>query len=639
MSDKKLFSEFSPVTTAQWEEQIAVDLKGADYDKKLVWRTNEGFSVRPYYRGENLAGLEYLNVPPGEFPYVRGNLMACEGTELNANDWQVCQDFTIKDTCETNVKALDAVARGADAVGFSVCGKGLEQSIDIPALLKDICSGCTPVHFDAGVNSVALLEAVLKDAENKKCGREGVSGSMFYDPLGRLAVCGCFYGNRGFPINVVTNLLELAKELKEYRIIGVDAAYFQNSGATLVQELAYALAMGSEYISLISAAGYPVAEVARRLHFRFAIGSNYFMEIAKFRAARLLWANIVKAFDLGCGEAACMYIHGETAEWNMTVYDPYVNMLRSTTEAMSGTIAGVDSLWVRPFDSAYRSPDAFSERIARNQQIILREEAYMSKIIDPSAGSYYIENLTASIADHAWKLFLEIEDMGGYITAMKKRFIQNQVKENAAKRRTAFASRKETLLGTNQYANTGELMKGQIRGYRCAVSCLEEKLVEPIETFRLGEVFEELRLKTERSGRLPKVFMLTIGNLAMRKARSVFACNFFSIAGFEVMDNNGFASVEEGVEAAVAAQADIIVLCSSDDEYPALAPQAVAAAKGKGILALAGYPKPIAEELKAAGIENFIFTGQNVVEALGEYQKMMEISEYLISEKIKMTPI
>jgi len=616
MSVKKLFSEFPPVTTAQWEEQIALDLKGADYEKKLVWRTNEGFPVRPYYRGENLAGLEYLEALPGEFPYVRGK-------RKDANDWQICQDFTIYDTCEANAKALDAITRGADAIGFSVCGKGMEQNIDVSALLKGICSGCTPIHFDAGINSATLFEAVLKDAEGKKCGRKGVSGSMFYDPLGRLAVCGCFYGNRDVPVDIVKNLFEMAKGLKEYRVIGVDAAYFQNSGATLVQELAYALAMGSEYLSLISAAGYPVAEIARRMHFRFAIGSNYFMEIAKIRAARLLWANIVKASDPGCDYVACMYIHGETAEWNMTVYDPYVNMLRTTTEAMSGAIAGVDSLWVRPFDSAYCHPDAFSERIARNQQIVLREEAYMSKIVDPSAGSYYIENLTASIADNTWKLFLEIDEMGGYIAAMKKGFIQNQVKESAAKRRAAVALRKETLLGTNQYANTGEFMNGQFRGYRCAVSCTEEKMAEPLETFRLGEAFEELRLKTERSGRRPKVFMLTIGNLAMRKARSGFACNFFSVAGFEVIDNNGFSSVDEGVEAAVAAKVDIIVLCSSDDEYLALVPQAVAAAKGKGILVLAGYPKPIVKELKAAGIENFIFAGQNVVEALDGYQKLI----------------
>ena len=626
MSDKKLFSEFPPVTTAQWEEQIAIDLKGADYEKKLVWRANEGFPVRPYYRKENLAELDYLNVLPGQFPYVRGN-------RKDANDWQVCQDFTIKNESEANAKTLDAIERGADAIGFSVCGKGMELDIDVPVLLKDICTGCIPVHFDAGISSAAILEAVLKDAEGKKCGATGVRGSMFYDPLGRLSVCGCFYGEKEIPVETVKKMIHIVKDLDEYRVIGFDAARFQNAGATLVQECAFALVAGSEYLSMISAAGCDPVEVAQRIHFRFAIGTNYFMEIAKIRAARLLWANIVKAFAPDCGDAAYMYIHGETSEWNMTIYDPYVNLLRTTTEAMSDAIAGVDSLWVLPFDTAYRQPDSFSERIARNQQIILKEEAYLSKIIDPSAGSYYIENLTASIAENAWKLFLEIEDRGGYIAAMKEGFIQNQVKESADKRRKAVASRKETLLGTNQFANTGELMKDQIKPFRCAVSCLSEKIAEPVEPFRLGEAFEELRLKTERNGlvlsetevRRPKVFMLTIGNLAMRKARSSFACNFFSVAGFEVVDNNGFDTVEEGVDAAVAAKADIIVLCSSDDEYPALAPQAVATTKDKAILVLAGYPKPIVDELKAAGIENFIFVGQNVVEALTKYQEMLDI--------------
>ena len=618
MSDKKLFSEFPPVSTAQWEEQIAVDLKGADYDKKLVWCTNEGLPVRPYYRAENLADMKYLNVLPGEFPYVRGK-------RKDANNWQVCQDFVIKDAVQTNAKMLDAIARGTDAIGLSACGKGVEQNIDVDALLKDICCGCNPVHFDVGINSVNVLEAVLKDAESKKCGRKGVRGSMFYDPLGRIAVCGCFGSSNEILAKSFCKLLDLSKELDEYRVIGVDAAQFQNSGATLVQELAIALSMGSEYLKLFTNAEYPVAFSAKRMHFRFAIGSNYFMEIAKLRAARLLWANIVKAYDADCDDAAYMYIHGETAQWNMTLYDPYVNMLRTTTEAMSGAIAGVDSLWVRPFDEAYRCPDAFSERIARNQQIILKDEAYMSKIIDPSAGSYYIESLTASIADSAWKLFLEIEDKGGYMESMKAGFIQAQVKESAAKRRSAIASRKETLLGTNQYANTGEFMKDQIKEYRCTVSCTEEKIAEPIEPFRLGEAFEEVRLKTERSGRRPKAFMLTIGNLAMRKARAGFACNFFSVAGFEVVDNLGFDTVEEGVNAAVAAKADIIVLCSSDDEYPTLAPQAVVAAKDKAILVLAGYPKAIVEELKAAGIENFIFMGQNVLEALEKYQKMLGI--------------
>jgi methylmalonyl-CoA mutase len=610
MSDKKLFSEFPPVTSEQWEAQISTDLKGADYEKKLVWRSNEGFSVRPYYRSENLDDLQYLNVLPGEFPYVRGK-------NREANDWQVRQDICVGDIPEANAKALDALSKGADSVCFDFCEKGRERDIDVAALLKGVNIETCPIHFDAGVNSVSVLEGFIKAG--------GKRGSVFFDPLGRLASCGSFYKKTEFSVETLKKLLELAGKSEDLRVIGIDASQFQNAGASAVQELACALSMGSEYLSLMAEAGESTENVASHMQFKFAVGSNYFMEIAKIRAARLLWANIVKAYG-GSEKAAYMFIHGETADWNMTLYDPHVNMLRTTTEAMSAAIAGVDSLSVQPFDGAYRKSDTFSERIARNQQIILKEESYMSKIVDPSAGSYYIENLTSSIADNAWKLFLETEDRGGYTAAMKEGVIQAQVKASADKRRAAVASRKEILLGTNQYANPGEMMKDRAKD--CSFgkhSCDCPKVAEPIEVFRLSETFETLRLRTENSGRRPKVFLLTIGNLTMRKARAGFASNFFSVAGFEVMDNNGFNSVEEGVDAAVKAKADIIVLCSSDDEYPELVPKAVEAAKGKAILVLAGYPKAIIDDLKAAGMENFIYAGQNVPEALTEYQNKLKI--------------
>ncbi|MDR0814666.1 MAG: methylmalonyl-CoA mutase family protein [Bacteroidales bacterium] len=619
MADTNLFSEFPPVTTEQWENQITIDLKGADYEKKLVWRTNEGINVRPYYRSEHLNGLGYLNATPGSFPYVRGK-------RQDANKWAIRQDVGVKENQEStaNAKALDAIAKGADEIGFCISQKEQVQEVNLTALLAGICSGAHPVHFYTGINAQPVLDAFLKDAEGKQSGRKGVKGSIFFDPLGRLAFSGNFYGKSEFPVDTLKKLIETVKDADNFKVIGVEASHFQNAGATLVQELAYALSMGSEYLSQLTDAGVKAEEIAKRIQFKFAVGSNYFMEIAKLRAARLLWANLVKAFAPQATDETYMTIHGETADWNITVYDSYVNLLRSTTETMSAAIAGVDSMTVQAFDSAYRRSDAFSDRIARNQQIVLQDEAYFGKIVDPSAGSYYIENLTASIADSAWKLFLEIEDKGGYLAAMKAGFIQAQVEESAAKRRAAIASRKEVLLGTNQYANLKEEMKDQIGDVGCCSrSANSEKIAGPLKFFRLGESFEALRLRTENSKRQPKVFLLTIGNLAMRKARAGFAQNFFSVAGFEITDNNGFETVEEGVAAAVKAKADIIVLCSSDDEYPALAPQAVAAAKNKGILVLAGFPKPIVDELKAAGIEHFIYAGQNVIEALTEYQKLL----------------
>jgi methylmalonyl-CoA mutase len=344
------------------------------------------------------------------------------------------------------------------------------------------------------------------------------------------------------------------------------------------------------------------------------------MEIAKFRAARQLWAKIVESYDAGCKEA--MNIHAETCKWNKTVYDPYVNVLRSTTEAMSAAIGVVDSMTVVPFDVPYEKATDFAERIARNTQIILQEEAYLNKTVDPSAGSYYIESLTDAIATEAWKLFLEVQGKGGFTAAFREGFIQTQVGDVAKKRANAIATRREILLGTNQYPNFNEIITKETSDQSYVCDCCKTddttKIAEPLKLFRGAEAFEALRLATDKMGR-SKVFMLTIGNLTMRKARATFACNFFACAGFEVVDNNGFKTVEEGFKAAIDAKADMVVICSSDDEYATLAPEAFEKLGSKAILVVAGDPvcKP---ELETKGIKNFISIKSNVLETLKFYQ-------------------
>ena len=610
MSEKKLFTEFPPVPTEQWEETIKADLKGADYEKKLVWRTGEGFNVKPYYRAEDLQNLSYLNVLPGEFPFVRGN-------KKGQNLWEIRQEVKVSSAKEANATALDALAKGVDAVGFTISPKSKATEMDLDQLLKGIDLSKQPLYFEAGVNSAAILEYLAANG--------AVKGGVFFDPCGRLACSGTYFGQKSFPRQMLVELISASESMAECRVIGVDGSLFQNAGATLVQELAFSLAAGNEYLTQLTEAGFDAAKVAQKMAFRFAIGPNYFMEMAKFRAARLLWARIVDAWKPGSGSSAAMYIHGVTASWNMTQYDAHVNMLRTTTEAMSAALAGVDAISVLSFDAAFKVSDRFSERIARNQQIVLKEEAWLDKVADPAAGSYYIENLTHSMVEAAWPLFCKIDEMGGFLAALTSGFIQQQVGESAAGKRDALAKRKAILLGTNQYANTGETLLSRLEMPAIGVCCTfsEEALVKPIQPFRLAESFEALRLKTERSGKKPKVFLLTIGNLAMRKARAGFSLNFFAVAGFEIIDNNGFETINEGVEAAVKAGADIVVLCSSDDEYATYAPQAVEALRGKALFVLAGYPKEQVETLKAAGVENFIFAGQNVLSALESFQSKL----------------
>jgi methylmalonyl-CoA mutase len=325
-----------------------------------------------------------------------------------------------------------------------------------------------------------------------------------------------------------------------------------------------------------------------------------------------------------------MVIHVETGSWNKTVYDAYVNMLRTQTEAMSAALGGVNSITVLPFNAIFEDPTAFSERIARNQQLLLKEESHFDKVVDPAAGSYYIEQLTALIAEESWKLFLQIQDMGGFLAAAKAGFMQGKIKEMAAKRDLNIATRRENLLGTNQFPNFSEKMAAS------AISeTVFEKLdltaadaeIETIKPYRGAQAFEKLRFDTDRyaeTHKRPLAFMLTMGNLAMRKARAQFACNFFAVAGYQVQDNNGFATVEEGIAAARNAAADIVVLCSSDEEYADLAPAAFSLLAKDAIFVVAGAPECM-EELKSKGITNFIHVKSNLLEELKGYQQQLGI--------------
>lgn len=312
-----------------------------------------------------------------------------------------------------------------------------------------------------------------------------------------------------------------------------------------------------------------------------------------------------------------MMTHAITSEFNQTIFDAHVNLLRSQTEAMSAALAGVDSITVTPFDKPYKTPDAFSERIARNQQFLLKEESHLDKIVDPAGGSYYVETLTVSIAQEAWKLFLEVEEKGGFLANVNNGTVQAAINASSEKRHADVARRKEILLGTNQYPNFNEMAADKIETTGCSCGCAEHSETNEggLSTKRQGSDFEELRLATERATNRPKVFMLTIGNLAMRLARSQFSSNFFGCAGYEIIDNLGFNTVEEGINAAMDKNADIVVICSSDDEYATLAPEAFKALNGRAEFVVAGAPA-CTEELQAQGITNFIHVRSNVLETL-----------------------
>lgn len=661
--DHSLFEEFPPVSTEEWEEVIRKDLRGADYKEKLKWETGEGIEALPFYRREDL--LER----PGRLIYNTDG----------GRGWEIRESVFKQSVEEANTAAKQALERGAQALNFilkvrstagmlggDLQGTAIQKQEDFGKLLEGIDIENNPLHFDAGLASPVLIAMLHNYLEESGAGTDRVSGTFLFDPYTFTAVSGQLpEAEQNIRKLAARTTKFCADELPGVKCLGVDARTYHNCGATIVQELGYALATGSEYLAGLTEAGLKAGDIASNIHFSFSIGSNYFLEIAKFRAARKLWEKVLKAYGLEPDNFP-MYIHGESSEWNKTVYDPYNNMLRTTTEGMSAAIGGCDSVTLDPFDMELRRPDDFSSRIARNQQIILKEEAYLDKVTDPAAGSYYIEVLTDKIAESAWNCFQEVEQQGGLMQSITDGYIPTAVEESRQKRDRSIAQRKRVFVGTNQYPNHDEKLEERETSDQPAVSLIEtdieaeldpDKLmtslkqclgkggtlgdlmpklydlkkhnIRPIRPYRGPQAFEAIRRATEQHETTPKVLTLPLGNKKMRKARSTFTSNFFGCAGYEIEDPIGFDSVDDAVGAVEEQEPDIVVLCSSDKEYKELVPalcKKLVEKDSRPIVVLAGYPEEDIETYKKAGVEAFIHAKSNVLETLQNFQQKLGIN-------------
>jgi len=614
MDTKKLFQEFPPISTEQWKEKIVKDLKGADYDKKLVWKTGEGFDAQPFYRSEDLSNIVDLHSFPGDFPFTRGN-------KTKSNDWLVRQEIDVDNVKDANEKALDIRLKGVDSLGFNLGNRKLTFDL-LDSLLKNIRADVMELNFSTGF-PLELVHIIEELAKKHNRDLDKIQGSVDFDPIGKYCLSVSYQENFEKYLKQLEETVKAASLLKNFHAITVDGSVFQNSGSGIVSQLAFTLAKGADYLTYLTDKGFDIDELAPKMRFHFSVGSNYFMEIAKFRAARYLWSKIVNAYGLSEADNAAMFIHCSSSQWNKTVYDPYVNMLRTTTETMSSVLGGIDSMTVLPFNAVFEKTTIFSERVARNQQLVLKGESYFDKVIDPAAGSYFIENLTDKIIQETWKLFLEIQEIGGYLKSFKKGFIQQKISKETTEKDLEIAQRRRSILGTNQYPNTKEVLKS-----------VNEKVFEEIKEndvlvpYRGSFAFEKLRYKTDqfaKKNKRPKAWMFTFGNLAMQKARSQFAGNFFGCAGFEIIDNNGFVSIDKGIAAAKKERPEIVVICSSDEEYAEMALPVFEALKNETVVVLAGYPADLVDKLKAAGMTNFIHVKSNVLEELKRYQELLGI--------------
>jgi len=615
---ERLFDQFPPATAEQWMNKIQEDLKGADFERRMVWRTDEGFDVRPFYRTEDLENIHHSDSLPGEFPYVRGS-------RTEDNIWLVRQDIRIADYRKANGKARDILMKGVDSVGFVIENPESVNPSNLETLLRDICIDAAELNFVSDGKTVEILEGLAEISQKRGLTSASLRGAIEADPLIHLMLRGrlCVTPEEGF--DYLANLTRAAIPYPRLKTIHLNASRFGDAGAGVTLELALALSAGSEYMAQLTERGISAEKAASKIRFSFGTGPDYFACIAGLRAARLLWSVVQKGYIPDGNNISRMEIHCTTGRWNKTIYDPYVNMLRTQTEAMSAVLGGTDSLTVEPFDSVFRKPDDFPERIARNQQLILKEEANFDKVADPAAGSYYIENLTSMIADKAWKIFLELEEQGGFLESLKSGSVQKRLKESAAQRKKAISAKKTILLGTNQFPDIMETITPEPEtGILYRSSNDDDCMVEPVRLMRGATEFEEIRIAVDRSSYRPSVFLMTLGNPVMRKARAQFSANFFGCAGYSIINNTGFETIDEGIDRAMKSGADIVVICSSDEEYPLFAPVIFKELRGRAVIVIAGNPS-CTDELRKLGIENFIYTGLSMTDTLRRFNEILGI--------------
>ncbi len=603
---KEYEKKFPPGSPEAWMDQLSIDLKGKSISR-LQWNSPEGIEVAPFYTREDLNKLPHLTQLDKNLPFLKGN-----GTL--SNDWNIRQDISVYDIAKSNQKAISLSKLGVNELGFIFHGKS--HGFKIAGLFEDLDFSALRFNLSAGASSFDLLTMLVEWLQASNINHDSFSGGIEYDPLGSLVLSEKFYASEADDMKQAYKLIKLGLEnTPNIKVLSLSGNLFSNLGCTLVEELGFSLAMASEYISQISEMGINPSDIAGKMQLNLSIGPNYFFEIAKIRSARWLWSILTNAYM--AKEADKIYIQSVPTSFNKTRFDPYVNMLRYTTEALSAAIGGANSINIFPFNSIEKQAGDFSERIARNTQIILKEESYINKINDPAAGSYYIENLTSSIAERSWELFQNIESHGGFLKAYKKGIIQEQIEKSRKIRQGNISGRKEILVGTNHYPNLIETSSGPEKHDRTKKGKPGTENNKKFMEKRGAYEFEKLREAADLSGNKLAI-LFPFGNPAIRSARTTFASGFIGCSGFEIKDLTGIKNIEEGIKMCRKLKPDLIVLCSSDEEYPLIVPQIIEKVQSGPVFIIAGNPTDSKDKLNSLGIRNFIHTKSNIFETLSQ---------------------
>jgi methylmalonyl-CoA mutase len=667
---------FPAPSFAEWKQEVEKSLKGKPFEK-LYSTTYENITIQPIYTRHDVEKLAYIEEYPGFANYVRGT----RSNGYIKEPWKVSQEISASSPTEWNEIVKHDLEKGQTEIHIVLerLGFPVTSLDDIEAMFSDISLDKYSLRVDAGVQSLSFLALFAAYLQQRQIPFDAVHGTIGMDPIGALAETGKLSASVASLYDVMADVTKWAKEnMPDVKTVIVRSEPYHNGGANAVQELAFAFATAVEYIRACLDRGVAIDAIAPRIQFSFSVGSNFFMEIAKLRAARLIWSNIVKAFG-GSESSQKIAMHARTSYFTKTVYDPYVNMLRAAAEAFAATVGGTDSLHVSPFDEAIRPADEFSRRIARNTQLILLEEAHIANVIDPAGGSYYVETLTAQVAEETWKLFQQIEAKGGIVQALADGFVQEQVEAVARQRQKNIETRKEKIVGTNFYANLAEEPLEKINGsqeQRSFSSIIDEEHVaalqagfanqqwieaavdmalrrataqeieaalkteeasihvKPITQWRLAEPFERLRQASEthlkKYGKRPTVYLINIGNIPNYKARADFITGFFEAGGIAVEKSEGVHSAEEAVSEAINASGTHYVICGSDESYADIVPaiaKTFKQAKPNTKLYVAGkQPADVEQTFIEAGVDGFIHIGSNCYETIVSFMKEMGVA-------------
>ena len=591
--EKMLFQDFIPPTKQDWIEKATIDLKGADFNKRLVWKNLNGIDLDPFYTKEDQKEL-------------------LKNTGENSHEVVNYRRIFVKDVTQANQLALKALEEGMNGLLFDI-----SSEVSAALLLENIDFNGIAISFVLNKKTLSFSDSYKSYLDTLALDPKLVRGYIDLDIFNQYLETGLLDQDL---IDQLSHLGKVFSKYVNFKTMVVSGTIYQDAGSNQVQEIAYTLNSLVFLIEEMSSKNWAAAEVFENLHFILGASSEYFVEIAKFRVFNSLLSEIGAKYGV---LNQWVGLSAKTSIWSKSVTDANTNMLRSTTEAMAALLGNVDALELDPYDQQYKNSNDFSSRIAGNITTILKEESYFGKVANPVDGSYYIEELSLQMAQNALEIFKNIERSGGFINEIENKNIQSQIAEIRLKKTKLLSQRRIAMVGVNKYPNLMETVSEDILN-------LQNEIDDPkiLVRQRAGLEMEKLRYNTEhftaQKGYRPIVEIASFGQLTMRKARAAFAYDFMGIGAFEIESEKSFNSHKEAADKTATSNSDVVVICSSDPDYLKSALDFVKDFRSQNpskVLLLAGNPEQIKPALLEAGLDGFINVRSDIFKTLTEIQQ------------------